>query len=83
MLLLVEVSDTTSRYDREIKLPLYARHGIAEVWLIDLDQNLVHLLRRPQDGRYTEVSVTARPGIARPDSLPDLAVDLSPLLPAA
>lgn len=33
VLLLIEVCDTTVRYDREVKLPLYARHGVAEVWL--------------------------------------------------
>ena len=37
VLLLVEVPDTSTEYDREVKLPLYARHGIAEVWLVGLD----------------------------------------------
>ena len=31
VLLLVEVSDTSAEYDREVKLPLYSRHGIAEI----------------------------------------------------
>jgi Uma2 family endonuclease len=35
--LIIEVADTTLRYDREIKIPLYARHGIPEVWLIDVE----------------------------------------------
>lgn len=80
VLLLVEVADTTSRYDREVKLPLYARHGVAEVWLVDLDEGLVHLLREPRDGRYTQIQVSATPGIVAPQALPAAAVDLSPLL---
>lgn len=80
VLLLVEVSDTTSRIDREIKVPMYAAAGVAEVWVIDLDQNLVHLLRQPAQDRYTEVQVTARPGVVSPQALPQVAVDLAPLL---
>jgi Uma2 family endonuclease len=36
VLLLIEVSDTTLAYDRGVKLPLYARAGIREVWIVDL-----------------------------------------------
>jgi Uma2 family endonuclease len=36
VLLLIEVSDTTLAYDRGIKLPIYARAGIREVWIVDL-----------------------------------------------
>ena len=82
VLLLVEVADTTSRYDREVKLPLYARHGVAEVWLIDLDERLVHVLREPREGRYTQITVSATPGVVAPVALPQAAVDLTPLLAA-
>ena len=82
VLLLIEVADTTSRYDREVKLPLYARHGVAEVWLIDLDERLVHVLREPREGRYTQITVSATPGVVAPVALPQAAVDLTPLLAA-
>src|SRR5690606_16285512 len=36
ILLVIEVSDTTLRYDREVKVPLYARHGVPETWIVDL-----------------------------------------------
>ncbi|MCE2487883.1 MAG: Uma2 family endonuclease [Desulfurellaceae bacterium] len=36
VLLVIEVADTSIRHDREVKIPLYARHGIPEVWLLDL-----------------------------------------------
>jgi len=38
ILLLVEVADLSIKYDREVKIPLYAAAGIPEVWLVDLNQ---------------------------------------------
>ncbi len=36
VLLLIEVADSSLRYDREVKIPRYARAGVPEVWLVDL-----------------------------------------------
>jgi Uma2 family endonuclease len=52
VLLLVEVADTTLQYDTEIKLPLYARSGIPEVWLVDVEGREVVLYSHPEEGRY-------------------------------
>lgn len=52
ILLLIEVSDTTWRYDREIKLSLYARHGIPEVWIANVDRKELHCFRNLQGGTY-------------------------------
>jgi Uma2 family endonuclease len=57
VLLLVEVSDTTLHYDRDIKLPLYATHAIPEVWLIDLKSRQLQCSRKPVGGRYTDLTV--------------------------
>jgi Uma2 family endonuclease len=80
VLLLVEVSDTTARYDRQVKLGLYARHGVHEVWIIDLDNRVLHQYSGPQGNRYTEVNETARPGMLAPLLLPGLEIDASTLL---
>ena len=80
VLLLIEVSDTTARYDRVIKLGLYARHGVREVWIVDLDNRLLRIFRNPQGEVYTEVHETARPGIVSPQALPGLHIDASQLL---
>lgn len=47
VLLLIEVGDATREYDREIKLPLYARAGISEVWLVDLRDEVLSAYRGP------------------------------------
>ncbi len=82
VLLLVEVGDTTARFDREVKLPLYARHGVAEVWLIDLDTRQVEICRSPQldTSDYAE-RTTLTAGPIAPRLLPDCQVDAGTLFP--
>jgi Uma2 family endonuclease len=79
-LLVIEVSDSTLRYDRDVKIPLYARHGIPEVWLVDLQHGDLHFYRRPEDGRYVDQSITKAPGITTLSALPRVEVDLSGIL---
>ena len=62
-LLVVEVSDTTLRYDRNVKVPLYARHGIPEVWIVDLQNGRLHFFRELVNEAYTDVTATDNPGI--------------------
>jgi Uma2 family endonuclease len=52
VLLIVEVSDTTIGYDRQVKVPLYARAGVAEVWVIDLANETVETYAQPREGAY-------------------------------
>lgn len=77
VLLLVEVAETTQRLDRRVKVPLYARHGIPEVWVIDLENALVHLHRRPGGGTYADISATDRPAVTPVTALPGVSIDLS------
>jgi Uma2 family endonuclease len=80
VLLAIEVSDTTLRYDRGIKMPLYARHGIPEVWIIDVENGLLHFFRSPSGDSYTAVSSAERPGMTRLSLPAEVTVDLSGLL---
>ena len=77
VLLVIEVSDATQRYDRRIKVPLYARHGVPEVWVIDLENSLVHFHRNPGGGTYADISATDQPGAMAIAMLPDVKIDLS------
>jgi Uma2 family endonuclease len=80
VLLLVEVSITSVRYDLQVKVPLYARHRVPEVWVIDLRDQMVHVHRRPDGGAYAEVSSLAVPGTIALAALPDVALNLSQIL---
>jgi Uma2 family endonuclease len=48
VLLLIEVADTSAPYDRTVKIPLYAQHGIPEVWLLDLPHKRLEVYRTPR-----------------------------------
>jgi Uma2 family endonuclease len=54
-LLIIEVADTSLRFDRRKKIPLYAAQGIPEVWLVDLRGRRLVRYRAPQQGSYTLV----------------------------
>ena len=79
-LLVIEVSDTTLRKDLRVKLPLFARHGVPEVWIIDLEKNCVRFYRSLVDGEYREVSVTSDPDVAPVPGVPDASIDLAKLV---
>lgn len=74
VLLLVEVADTSLEYDRDAKLPLYARSGIPEVWLLDLQGNRLHVFRAPKEGVYTEQRVLLPGEEAEPLLFPGVRV---------
>jgi Uma2 family endonuclease len=50
VLLVIEVADTSVAYDLGTKVPLYARHGIPEVWVIDAATRRIRVFRRPLGG---------------------------------
>jgi Uma2 family endonuclease len=52
VLLIVEVAATSLRFDRRKKVPLYARHGIPEMWLVDVEGRRFVRYRAPQQGSY-------------------------------
>lgn len=56
VLVLIEVADSTEASDRLVKVPLYARHGIREVWLVLVEQQTVEVYRQPQENTYGEVT---------------------------
>src|SRR5918911_3268031 len=46
-LLVIEVADTSAEFDRQIKVPRYARGGGAELWVVDLERDVVVVYRDP------------------------------------
>ncbi len=56
VLLLVEVADSSLRFDRTVKLPLYARAGIAELWIVDLKRRVLEAHRSPAGDGYREMA---------------------------
>ena len=81
VVLVVEVSDTTLSYDQNIKLPLYARAGISEAWIVDLQGDLVEVHADPRPNGYARTSRYDREdGQLRSEALQDLALPVDQIL---
>ncbi|MEA3642615.1 MAG: Uma2 family endonuclease [Lamprobacter sp.] len=79
VLLLIEVAETSLRYDRDKKLPLYACAGIPESWLVDLSGTALWIYRDPGPKGYASVSQARDLSALLPLCLPEAALDLSGL----
>jgi hypothetical protein len=73
----IEISHSTLRFVREVRVPLYARHRIPELWIVDLIANELHVYREPRDGVYTAMAAEAF-GQRTLVALPDVVIDLAP-----
>ncbi|HET6566473.1 MAG TPA: Uma2 family endonuclease [Rhodothermales bacterium] len=60
IVLLVEVADMTLRYDRRVKVPMYAAAGVPEVWIVDIGGDRIEVYRDPEGKRYKGRSVYSR-----------------------
>ena len=61
LLAILEVAESSIKFDREVKAPLYAAHGIPEYWIIDLENDQIEVFSKPQGDAYTETRIF-RPG---------------------
>jgi Uma2 family endonuclease len=77
VLVLVEVSDTTLRYDRDTKLPLYARHEIPHVLNVDMTGGAVIHYFEPDDGRYRQSTRYVRDDTFTLEILPSVTISVT------
>ena len=80
VLLVVEVAETSADYDRSVKIPLYARHGIPEAWLVDLLEERIEIYRHPTPQGYQDLHIAHRGETVRPTTLPDLELSVDDIL---
>lgn len=79
VLLLIEVADTTVRRDRDIKIPLYARHGIPECWLFDLPNRKLEVFRQPSADGYRLIWLPEPTETLTPGAVPELTLSCAQL----
>jgi Uma2 family endonuclease len=80
VLLLVEVSDSTLDFDRDVKVPNYALSGIQEVWLWDLEENCLEVYRNPTGNGYALMQRFWRGQQVSPLAFPELTVNVDLIL---
>lgn len=78
--LVIEVSDTTLSYDRDVKLPLYAESGVPEAWIVDLGGKKIEVHSEPSPEGYRATRVFAAGEEARSATLEDLSVSVDGVL---
>ncbi|NVO17175.1 MAG: Uma2 family endonuclease [Rhodoplanes sp.] len=78
-LLVVELADSSLRYDLGRKVGLYAGFGIAELWVIDAVKLVTRVHREPGPGGYGSIRDVAGNEPLVPDKIPALAVTLADL----
>ena len=82
VLLVIEVSDSSLSYDRSVKLALYARFNIPEVWIANIPARVVEVYAEPSGGEYTS-SRTYRPGeTVTPTAFEDMQLPVSRIIGA-
>lgn len=81
VLLLVEVADSSLPFDRGVKLPLYARAGVVEVWIVDLDGDAIEVHRAPE-GEGFRLSQRVTDGRIAAAAFPHHAIGVAEVLAA-
>lgn len=79
--LLIEVSDSTLKYDQEIKLPLYAESKIKEVWIFNLNNDILEIYRNPQDNFYQQKQILTKTEKVSCLAFPEIEIPIVNLLP--
>jgi Uma2 family endonuclease len=80
-LLVIEVADSTLKYDLTVKARLYAEGDIPEYWVVDLVHRRLVVFRGPEDGAYRSQSEHEPGGRVTPLSWPDVEIEVGELFP--
>ncbi|MEA2600207.1 MAG: hypothetical protein QOF89_1199 [Acidobacteriota bacterium] len=80
VLLLIEVADSSLEFDRRTKSRLYARHGVPEVWVQNLEGAALEVYRDPSPQGYRDVRTLRRGDRISPLTFPDLVLEVSAIL---
>ena len=78
--LLVEVADSSLLRDVNEKLPVYGRSGIAEVWIVNLNDETIEVYRQPHFTGYGIKAVLSAGDLAKSQAFPDVVINVGDLL---
>ena len=79
--LIIEVADSSLAYDREIKAKIYARSGIADYWVLNVNNRQLHVFREPADDRYQSEVILGETANISPLQFPDFNIAIQEMLP--
>ena len=82
IILVIEVADSTIKFDRETKAPIYAAAGISEYWIINLIDDRLEIYRQPEGNIYTSIEIVMPPRSISLPQFPDIVVHIGDFFPA-
>lgn len=78
--LLIEVADSSLEIDHTEKLPIYGKAGIAEVWIVNLQERQLEVYRDPHFTGYATTTILRTGDHAAPAAFPDAQISIAELL---
>jgi Uma2 family endonuclease len=82
IILAIEVADSTIKFDRDTKAPLYAAAGISEYWIVNLIDNRLEIYRQPEGSIYTSIEIITPPKSISLSQFSDIVLHTSDFFPA-
>jgi len=79
VLLVIEVADTTGRWDRTVKRPLYAAAGVPEMWIVDVTARVIEVALEPAADGYRSIRQLGVADAVSPAAFPDLSITVAEL----
>jgi Uma2 family endonuclease len=80
LFLVIEVADSSAGFERFRKIPVYARNGVPEVWLVDLTTHRIEAYREPSGMSYRAVRQLEAGDRLSPLAFPDLVLEVGEIL---
>ena len=80
VLLIIEVADTSLLKDRNIRVPLYARAGMTEVWLVNLPKESIEVYSESQNGKYRKCQKYKRGETVKSPTVKGLSLTVNEIL---
>ncbi|MCC3411356.1 MAG: Uma2 family endonuclease [Microcoleus sp. PH2017_29_MFU_D_A] len=79
--LIIEVADSSLAYDREIKAKIYARSGIVDYWVLNVNDRQLHVFREPADDGYQSEVILEETASISPLQFPAFNIAIGEMLP--
>ena len=83
VLLVIEVSESSLRYDLEVKSVSYARANVPELWVVDIPHRLIHRFGQPSPDGYLSRATVGEEETISPELIPNLQMPVREALPEA
>jgi Uma2 family endonuclease len=81
ILLVIEVADSSIKFDRDTKAPLYAAAGISEYWIVNLIDNRLEIYRQPEGDIYTSIEIITPPRSVNLPQFADITLNIGDFFP--